>query len=112
MMSWTHMPNLRTMAGVYRESDSLEAVSFYSCEHVEGGSIVTQAPARSDSSSTAPTDLTLLAQTSEPRGSTMLAFARPATSRTVEHADGESSGAACFIPPSVVLAYRQTMPTM
>jgi hypothetical protein len=40
MMSWSHMPNLLTMTGVYRDGDSLGAVSFYSCEQVEGGSIV------------------------------------------------------------------------
>ena len=44
MMSWTHMPNLLTMARVYREGDSLEAVSFYSCWQVEGGSIVRKSP--------------------------------------------------------------------
>jgi hypothetical protein len=44
MMSWTLMPSLLTMTGVYREGDSLGAVSFYSCEQVEGGSIVRTSP--------------------------------------------------------------------
>ena len=59
------MPRLLTMTGVYREGDSLGAVSFYSCEQIEGGSIVHTSLSRSDGSSTAATDLTLLAQTSE-----------------------------------------------